>query len=746
MTASWTPSRTELAPKEVWTYRLFGTAAALIILVLGYAHRQVDPAVVDPLWQRGLVALACLAAALTTFFYRKRRFHSIAQACYYLTTLWVVNLLVLNEFSFNFALSLIVVVAAVSAAMKELRQLYIYNGVVLTAVLAAGGMVAAPRIHPYLYAVELAAISILISILMTARIRTQAELAASEERYALAAFGANDGLWDWDLEKGAIYFAPRWRSMLGLPAGSTSADPDEWFRRVHPADRERLDGELEPHLQGFDPHFESEHRLLHADGEYRWVLARGVAVRGPAGRTSRVAGSLTDITERKRTEAQLLHDAFHDALTGMPNRALFMDRLERLLKHAQRRSNYAFAVLFLDLDRFKIINDGLGHLVGDELLQSTALRLDLCVRQEDTVARLGGDEFGILLDGIEDPSDATRVAERVHQELDQAFLIEGQDVFTSASIGIALSTTGYATPEEVLRDADMAMYRAKAAGRRRTEMFDAAMHAQVLSVLTLENDLRRAVARGEFVLHYQPIVAVHDRRPTGFEALLRWQHPERGLLDPGEFIQIAEDTGLILPIGWWVLEEAAEQLKRWIDAGAAGPEVVIAVNLSGRQFAQLDLVARVDEILGRVGLPAVNLKLEITESAMMADAELTASMLRELRDRGVRISIDDFGTGYSSLGYLHRFPVDTLKIDRSFIARLSADNGNELVRAVVALADTLGLMAIAEGVETNEQLQWLEVNGCRYAQGFLFSAPVAAASAERLLRLSAVARRGRTRG
>jgi diguanylate cyclase (GGDEF)-like protein len=475
------------------------------------------------------------------------------------------------------------------------------------------------------------------------------------------------------------------------------------------------------------------------------VLARGVAVRGPAGRTSRVAGSLTDITERKRTEAQLLHDAFHDALTGMPNRALFMDRLERLLKHAQRRSNYAFAVLFLDLDRFKIINDGLGHLVGDELLQSTALRLDLCVRQEDTVARLGGDEFGILLDGIEDPSDATRVAERIHQELDQAFLIEGQDVFTSASIGIALSTTGYATPEEVLRDADMAMYRAKAAGRRRTEMFDAAMHAQVLSVLTLENDLRRAVARGEFVLHYQPIVAVHDRRPTGFEALLRWQHPERGLLDPGEFIQIAEDTGLILPIGWWVLEEAAEQLKRWIDAGAAGPEVVIAVNLSGRQFAQLDLVARVDEILGRVGLPAVNLKLEITESAMMADAELTASMLRELRDRGVRISIDDFGTGYSSLGYLHRFPVDTLKIDRSFIARLSAGNGNELVRAVVALADTLGLMAIAEGVETNEQLQWLEVNGCRYAQGFLFSAPVAAASAERLLRLSAAPRRGRPR-
>ena len=574
---------------------------------------------------------------------------------------------------------------------------------------------------------------------VTERKLTERALRDSEQRYALAARGANDGLWDWDLARDTIYYSPRWKSMLGHQEHEIGPAPDEWFRRVHERDRGRLQAELKAHLEGPAPYLQNEHRILHHDGTYRWVLCRGVAERDPAGRPVRIAGSLTDISARKNAEERLIHDAFHDVLTGLPNRALFTNLLERSLGRILRRADQQFAVLFLDLDRFKVINDSLGHMVGDQLLVAIAQRLQTCLRPGDTVARLGGDEFTILLDDINGVDDVHRVAGRIQSELAAPFPLGSHEVYATVSIGIALGAPHYRRPEEVLRDADTAMYRAKSEGRARHEIFDTGMHESAVSLLKLETDLRRALDRAELRIFYQPIITPRTGHLAGFEALLRWAHPERGLVPPADFIQLAEETGLIIPIGQWVLWEACRQACAWrglLNGRPGAVPLTVSVNLSPRQFTQEDLVGSVTDALEVTGLAPEALKLEITESVLMDRAEASIRRLEELKTLGVQVQVDDFGTGYSSLSYLHRFRLDALKIDRSFVEMVGREEAEsaEIVRTIVMLARNLGMAVVAEGVETEAQRRYLEALECEQMQGFLFCGPVAAAEAEGLIR------------
>ncbi|MGI8998028.1 MAG: EAL domain-containing protein [Pyrinomonadaceae bacterium] len=569
---------------------------------------------------------------------------------------------------------------------------------------------------------------------VTERWTAREALRESEERYALAAVGANDGLWDWNLKRHHIFFSPRWKAMLGYAEDEIGNRPEEWFERLHPDDLDKVKMELNAHLEGNAARFKNEHRMRHKDGTYRWMLARGIAVRDAAGWATRMAGSQTDITQRHRVEDQLLHDAFHDAMTGLPNRPLFLDHLSLVIEQSARRPGHLFAVLFLDLDQFKIINDSLGHVPGDQLLVEISSRLKNCLRPGDTVARLGGDEFAILLHELSEPADATRIAERIHQELRQPFEIDGNEVFATVSVGIALNTIGLNRPEDFLRAADTAMYRAKALGRARHQVFDQAMHSRALRLLQLENDLRRAVERRELCVHYQPIISLESWQITSFEALVRWQHPERGMIYPVNFIPIAEETGLIVPLGLLVLEEACRQTRHWQERFPMEPPLCISVNLSGKQFAQPDLIEDIKGILAATDFDPCCLKLEITESVVMENPESTAAMLQQLRGIGVQLNIDDFGTGYSSLSYLQRFPINSLKVDRSFISSMSGrDENSEIVRTIITLAHTLGMDVVAEGVETPEQLSQLRALHCGSAQGNLFSPALSAAAAEQLL-------------
>jgi diguanylate cyclase (GGDEF)-like protein len=434
----------------------------------------------------------------------------------------------------------------------------------------------------------------------------------------------------------------------------------------------------------------------------------------------------------QESEEHFRHAAFHDALTGLPNRALLADHLKLAIERAKRRENHLFAVLFLDLDRFKNINDSLGHTIGDELLISIARRVEGCLRPMDTVARLGGDEFAILLDGLEEFSHAIHVAERVQHELMQPFNLKGHEVYTTASIGIAMSTAGYDHPENILRDADIAMYRAKDNGKARYELFDTVMHTRAVALLKLENDLRRAIERQEFRVFYQPIISLETDQTAGFEALVRWEHPERGCVSPGEFIPLAEETGLISEIGQWVLRESCRQVRQW-QLESQRP-LTLSVNLSGKQFVQSNLIGQIKGILQETDFDPRYLNLEITESVVMKNAEAATSMLLQLRDLGAHLSIDDFGTGYSSLSYLHRFPVSILKIDRSFIGRMGEGGENsEIVRTIMTLANNLGMEVVAEGIETEAQLSLLRNLKCAYGQGFLFSRPVPAETAQVLI-------------
>ena len=441
-----------------------------------------------------------------------------------------------------------------------------------------------------------------------------------------------------------------------------------------------------------------------------------------------------DITERKRVEEQLERQALYDTLTQLPNRTLFNDRLTQAVSKTKRRKDYSFGVLFLDLDRFKLINDSLGHTVGDQLLVEFAQRLYRCLRPGDTVARVGGDEFTILLDDIHHVSDATRVADRIQQELNIPFKLGRHEVFTTASMGIALSSEEYGRSEDLLRDADIAMYRAKAQGRARYQVFDSGMHTSAVLQLQMENDLRRALERKEFRAFYQPTVCLFTGKLTGFEALMRWEHPERGLTLPEEFIPLAEETGLIIPMGLWILREACEQMQRWNRQFPLHSRLTISVNLSGVQIAEPDLVSQVEQILRQTGIDPNNLTLEMTESVLMTHPQEATNKLLQLRSLGVRLHIDDFGTGYSSLSYLHHLPVDTLKIDRSFVSRIGKnEEKGEIVGTIATLAHNLGMEVIAEGVETAVQLTQVKALECESAQGFYFSRPMASQDAERLI-------------
>ncbi|MDZ7994331.1 MAG: EAL domain-containing protein [Nostoc sp. EfeVER01] len=444
---------------------------------------------------------------------------------------------------------------------------------------------------------------------------------------------------------------------------------------------------------------------------------------------------LNEITERKKVESQLLHLAFHDTLTGLANRVAFMNRLKHAVNYSKRHSDYLYAVLFIDLDRFKVINDSLGHLNGDQLLLAIASRLEICVRSIDTAARLGGDEFTILLEGIQDVSDAIKVAERIQKELALPFELDGQEVFITASIGIALSSTvNYQHPEELLRDADTAMYRAKMLGRARYELFNSDMYADALARLQLETDLRRAIEREEFRVYYQPIVSLTSGSIIGFEALLRWQHPERGLLNPADFIPLAEETGLIFSIGKWALHEACRQMQVWRVYHCSKLLDKISVNLSVKQFSQPDLIEQIGQILHSTGLDAGTLMLEITENAIVENGNKVTAAILQLREMGIELSIDDFGTGYSSLGGLYNFPISVLKIDRSFISLMRINSKNlEIIEIIVALAHKLGVDVLAEGVETKEQLLLLRKLNCQYGQGHFFSVPLNSSAAEALI-------------
>jgi len=581
------------------------------------------------------------------------------------------------------------------------------------------------------------------------RQRTEAVL-QENERYELAVRGANDGLWDWNLETNQAYFSYRWKTMLGYEEPEITNDVEEWFSRIHPEDLEPFQAAIAAHLQGRTSLFESEHRMRHKDGQYRWMLCRGTAVRDDAGRPSRLAGSQTDNTERRVAKEQLLYTAFHDALTGLPNRALLMDRLMQAIHRSKRRGSgsYLFAVLFLDLDRFKVINDSLGHRVGDQLLVGIGQRLAACMRAMDTVARLGGDEFVVLLEDIKDTSGAVEVAERLLKLLAEPFHLGDHEVYTTVSIGIALSVVspsqlGYNQPEELLRDADIAMYRAKRLGKARYELFSSGMHTYAITRLQLETDLRRGIERQEFRLYYQPIISLTTGKINGFEALIRWQHPKRGLMLPAEFIPLAEETGLILPLGHWVLQEACTQLQAWQVVWHSSPaaqsleiepgSLTISVNLCSKQFSQPDLADQIHQILHETGLEAQQLKLEITESGIMQDTESATRVLSQLAAMGTKLAIDDFGTGYSSLSYLHRFAIHTLKIDRSFVAQMNLGQNLELVRTIVLLAHNLGMDAIAEGVETAEQRLQLQQLGCESGQGYYFSPPVNSEAVDKLI-------------
>ena len=569
---------------------------------------------------------------------------------------------------------------------------------------------------------------------VTERTRAEHELKRSGERLALAAEGANDGLWQWNLQTQEFYVSGRWRTMIGLPAHSAIGGPGEWLDRVHVDDIANLNAALQTHLSGSTPVFQHEHRIRHEDGTYRRFLCRGVAVRTAGRKPDRIGGSLTDTTEHAIAQERLRSVGFLDSLTGLFNRAVFGEGLGRRLDECRRPGlTSGFAVLYLDLDRFKIVNDSLGHMVGDELLVAASRRLESCLRPGDALARLGGDEFAIFLNGLSDDAQANAIAGRIQDALRAPFSIGGREVFTSASIGIAFGPAHYTDPDEIMRDADTAMYHAKSRGKSRHEVFDAAMHARVRDRLSLENDLRRAIAGNDFEVVYQPIVLLTSGMCVGFESLARWTRNGEPV-SPVTFIPIAEELGLIDSLGTWVMQEACRTFANWQrqypDAGLD----CITVNVSSRQLVKQNFPRVVQQTVRQTGLRPADVRVEITETALLDSPGEAAIVLRELRDFGVKVYLDDFGTGYSSLSHLHKLPVDALKIDRSFVDSLLLPGRPAIVESILALARTLKTSVVAEGIESDVQARELERLGCTHAQGFLFSRPLSTQAAEALIK------------
>jgi diguanylate cyclase (GGDEF)-like protein/PAS domain S-box-containing protein len=567
---------------------------------------------------------------------------------------------------------------------------------------------------------------------LTRRTKDDHALKRRVERLALAAEGANDGLWEWDSRSQEFYCSNRWRAMLGLPPRDGTGHVSEWFGRIHDDDRAKLKAALDAHLTGTADHFQHEHRIRHEDGSYRTFLCRGVAVRGP-GRVLRLAGSLTEVTERAAAGERAPSSGSIDQLTRLGNRAVFVERLgQRLEEFKQRRATAAFAAVYLDLDRFKVVNDNLGHLVGDQLLAAVSRRLETCVREGDALARLGGDEFAILLNELGDPNQANVIAFRIQEALKAPFSIGGREVFTSASIGIAFGNAQYNTPDEIMRDADTAMYHAKSHGKARHELFDADMHARELDRVGLESDLRHAVSTNGFEVYYQPIVLLGSGMCVGFESLARWTRNGKPV-SPATFVPLAEELGIIEPLGTWMLQNActtfADWKRRFPDAGLD----YVTVNVSSRQLMQQNYLRVVERAVEQSGIAPCDLRLEITETALMENPKEAAKLLSELRAFGTKIYLDDFGCGFSSLSHLATLPVDALKIDRSFVKNLLQPERPAIVESILALARTLNTRVVAEGIEQEQQARELERLGCTHAQGFLFSRPVTATAAEELI-------------
>jgi PAS domain S-box-containing protein len=577
--------------------------------------------------------------------------------------------------------------------------------------------------------------------------RIRRRLAERERLFHLITENAADMIAVVDRDGNRLYNSPAYERILGYRADELAGTSS--VEQVHPDDRARiLEAAQKAHLTGQGERL--EYRIRHKDGSWRVLESAASAIPGSNGETEGLVIVNRDITERKQAEALLEHRAFHDGLTNLPNRALLIDRLQRAISVSRRHRDFKFAVLFIDIDEFKVFNESMGHTAGDELLIQIARRLTACLRGADTVARglskdsqsfvgdntlarPGGDEFAVLAAELRDPSDAIRMSERIRERLAFPFAVNGHEIVVSASIGVAFCGSSIADAEEVLRDAEIAMYRAKNAGKGRCEVFDSAMQDEAVKRLQLETELRRALELEEFRVHYQPLVSLQNGQIVGFEALTRWQRPQ-GLVMPGEFIAVADEIGIILPINRALLREACEQLRRWHALFPSDPPLTMSVNVTATQFAQPDLASQIEEILQQTGTDPCWVDLEITEDIAMGDAERSALALSQLKALGVRLSIDDFGTGYSSLCRLQRFPVDTLKIDRSFISGMDREPETlEIVRIIVMLAHNLGLTVVAEGIETQEQVDMLKHMGCEMGQGYLFSKPCDADSIEQLL-------------
>lgn len=622
-----------------------------------------------------------------------------------------------------------------------------------------------------------------LTLILSNFLVTFQSLRRNETRYALMMQGFNEGLWDWDLKTNRFYFSPRWRQMVGYGEKDLSDRPQEWFERVHPLDLPGLNAAILEYIQSRyqGTHFEQEYRLLHQDGTYHWMQSRGLAVYDAVGKAERLVGSQIDITAQKQAEEELWRSTLFDRLTDLPSWTGFLNHLQQALNQVQHDPQLQFAILWLDLDQFKLVNNSLGNTLGDQLLIAIAQRLKSFLATNKVVARLGDDEFAILLQPIHAIQEAVWTAEQIQQFLACPFILDDHEVFVTASVGIALSAPHYTNPEHLLRDAGTAMHRAKSMGRASCLVFDKSMRTGMLVKLRLESDLRRAIAAGEqqsqmlfaaepsqiapilntsvalaspkpeaspivtkpdstvdrypgLELYYQPIVRLATRQVTGFEALVRWQHAEQGLLFPSRFISMAEETGLIIPLSWWVLRTACRQMSQWRSLFPGNAGLTMSVNLSSKQFSMPGLTEKIQRILQEVDLEPTYLKLELTESMVMENVSRVVDVLYELRALGIHLAIDDFGTGYSSLSYLPRFPLTTLKIDRSFVDRIGTCNDNrEIVRAILSLARNLRMDVVAEGIETEAQAIRLREMGCEYGQGFFFYKPMDVKAATKLL-------------
>jgi diguanylate cyclase (GGDEF)-like protein/PAS domain S-box-containing protein len=556
-------------------------------------------------------------------------------------------------------------------------------------------------------------------------------LRESEERFNLAVRATNDVIWDWHLASDALWWNEN-IAIFGYRREDIEPTGKSWRERIHPEDRERVVTGIQAHIESGGESWSDEYRFRRKDGGYAVVFDRGHLIRDQAGSAARMIGAMADITLRKQAEERLAYLAQFDSLTGLPNRHLFRDRLAQTMERA-RRNGSSMALLFIDLDRFKLVNDTLGHGAGDRLLKEATGRLQACVRAADTVGRFGGDEFGAILSDLAEPGDASIVAQKIIDSLARPFELDGHATYVTASIGIALFPADSEEPATLIRNADVAMYRAKERGRNNYQYFTRELNERAQQRVQIETALRHAAERGQFLLHYQPKLELAGGALCGLEALLRWQHPERGLVPPLEFIPVLEETGLVVPVGEWVMGEVCAQIKAWQKSGLSVPPV--AINISARQFQQKDLEITVRRILRDAGLDPSLIQFELTESLLMQDPEAAARTLGGLKQSGVKISVDDFGTGYSSLAYLRRFPIDALKIDRAFIRDIITDPDDAAITlAIIGLAHSLKLKVIAEGVETESQLEFLSAHACDEVQGFLFSKPVAPEACARMLR------------